>query len=198
MAGLAARKHKPVRGLFWLSAAAIVSFRAASLLPLGAVLAHRSLRCPGPLWRRWSRLALPALVGLVDIYTFAIFLRYSPGPAERFGQFMLSNVHLWPEAKLDWAVFIASILALAVLLRLRAWLIAAALLLAHALAVLHGVMWWHASVLFPVAILAAVVRLREPARVSATVLVWMLVLAELVFSYEPFQLLTQIVIKWPK
>jgi hypothetical protein len=59
-------------------------------------------------------------------------------------------------------------------------------------------MWWHASVLFPVAILAAVVRLREPARVSATVLVWMLVLAELVFSYEPFQLLTQIVIKWPK
>jgi hypothetical protein len=138
------------------------------------------------------------LVGIVDIYTLVLFLRYAPGPAERFGQFMRSNVHLWPEARLDWAVFIASLLALAVLLWLRAWLIAAALLLGHAMAVSHGVMWWHASVLFPVAVLAATVRLREPARVSATVLLWMLVLAELIFSYEPFQLLTQIIIKWPK
>ena len=148
-------KARPGTALVWFGMAAALHYRAAVLLPLGALAIGEAVK--GLPFRRWPRASLLICLGLCSA-TLAGFLAALPR-AETF-----RNVPPLATTPGDWLFWLAvgtTIAGMSFCLWTREWLVGAMLLLVGLISVHDSRHWWHGVV---VAAPLLVAGFRSPSR----------------------------------
>jgi hypothetical protein len=181
IAALGERKYTAC--LLWFAVASLLSYRAASLMPLAGVAAVRLLAPDRRSPRTWVVLAGTAAVGLLCLYTFSTFRHALAGAsADTLAQAASPLLPLAFTGKV--VILFGALLGIYLLVR-GDWLAALTCCVATAITLVHAGHSWHGSVLIPTVLCTGIGGGPRVGSSRVVVTLWMLTLWQLVYAYPP-------------
>jgi len=183
MALLALRRQRPGPALLWLSAAALLHYRAVALAPVGLAALFMVRRHPPSSWPRGALVAV-ALACAVVTWTFLLQWPLTRAYLETLSP-TLGTLRTGPRF---WAVLVASLAAAVASLWLADGLVAGLVLAALGLALTDIYDWWHGAVLLFALMAVGVLRARAASSARAVLVGWLLLMQPLGFDQTPSDL----------
>lgn len=178
--------RRPAAGLAWFAAAALVNYRAVSLLPVGALAAWSLLGARTPRPQKLAAFAFAAAACALVVATFWMGTKYGPPPDSPVFRSVSSPFLPWgPRSGV--VAGLGAVMGVFALLEGDA-LLAASVALTAVMAILHGGPSWHGSLAVVPMLLVGVGRIarrgapRHVVALRGALVVWFLVLEEYAFQ----------------
>jgi hypothetical protein len=191
MSAWALARKRPVASLVWFAAAALLSYRAASALPIAAWASIVLLRSEASLRTKLVTLGGVGAVGLFVVYTFVLMTRHSPPAGSAVYEAAKST--LLPFGLHAQMVLVAAVVVAAMVARPSGWLVAGAVVWSSLIAIYHAGHSWHGTILMIPALAVGASRLSlAPSYTRGVLTVWIFGLWDVFFENPPFVFLREL------